>query len=114
MELAAGRKAKRQVGPGARPKKARPPATAGLTLRRVMSKSHGRRRRRKECRRPGRENCPDAGPVRALSEEHQPRMTRTGDVSTAARPLQSNVSRTRETRVLQTAGDARHENRKGD
>ena len=35
--------------------------------------------------RPGRENCPGAGPVRALSEEHQPRMTRTGDVSTATR-----------------------------
>jgi hypothetical protein len=39
-------------------------------------------------------------------------MTRTGDVSTAAR---TNEGRARGANtVLQTAGDARHENRKGD
>ena len=55
--------------------------------------------------------CPGAGPERALSEEHQPRMTRAGDVSTAAT---SEWRRRLASRDRFDHGDARHENRKGD
>lgn len=112
MELAAGHEAKRQVGPSAT-----------------------RRRRRAHPRREGRSNTakgdeqiprtspanarsaagqaartsPGAGPERALPEEHQARMTRTGGVSTGA-----TGERRAERKVRSDSGDARQENRKGD
>jgi hypothetical protein len=86
MELAAGQDGETARGPGRDAKKARPPASGrSNTAKGDEQIPWTSPAARETYRRPGRENCPGAGPVRALPEEHQPRMTRTGDVSTAAR-----------------------------
>jgi hypothetical protein len=116
MELAADREGETAGGPERdEPKKARSPATQGRTKTAKGDEQIPRTppaKRDHEALPPARprEPCPGAGPERALSEEHQARMTRTGGASTGAtserepaRGTHREFDQTAETRGTKTA-----------
>jgi len=83
MELAAGHEAKRQVGPSAVPKRRAHPHGRNNTAKDDEQIPRTSPAGRETATGQAARTCPGAGPERALSEEHQPRMTRTGGASTA-------------------------------
>jgi len=118
MELAADREGQTAGGPerdASRRRRAHPRRKAGPRLRRVMSKSHGRRRSSTNpCDRPGRENQPGRGPGTCAARRNPATNDPHGRRLQPARPVSVNGARNAESdQSVSVSGDARQRKPQG-